>query len=264
MEEPELKLNLDYSNLKKEHHDNNQIKRTFKNKDKNEVNNNEIKMIINKNENNIFSYNYKVKLNNIILNNNNIKDRINEIELEMNKIIKTDSLNILIKNINQNLLKIKDDINNNNEIILNLLNNNNKKENNNINCNKENSVISEDKKYMNKIKSNFIIKKIFSICNEKDKLKLVKYNKNLQNKIGIKLINYKLFTGIYIEYESKEKGKEYFGYDGKLRFKGKYFNGKRNGRGKEYNNDDILIFEGEYLNGEKNGQGKEKWARKRI
>ena len=50
--------------------------------------------------------------------------------------------------------------------------------------------------------------------------------------MGVKLINYKLFTGIYIEYESKEKGKEYFGYDGKLRFKGKYLNGKRNGREK--------------------------------
>ena len=40
-------------------------------------------------------------MNDIILNNNNIKERINEIELEIEKIIKNDSLNIQIKNINQ-------------------------------------------------------------------------------------------------------------------------------------------------------------------
>ena len=200
-------------------------------------------------------------MNDIILNNNNIKERINEIELEIEKIIKNDSLNIQIKNINQNLIKIKEDINNSNEIIFNIIKNENKEEeNNNTNYNKENYSISENKKYLSDIKSNVIIRKIFSFCNEKDKLKIVKYNKNLQNKMGVKLINYKLFTGIYIEYESKEKGKgkEYFGYNGKLRFKGKYLNGKRNGRGKEYNYYDIKVFEGEYLNGEK------KWGRKRI
>ena len=31
-------------------------------------------------------------------------------------------------------------------------------------------------------------------------------------------------------------------------FEGEYLNGKRNGKGREYN-DEILIFEGEYLNG---------------
>ena len=39
--------------------------------------------------------------------------------------------------------------------------------------------------------------------------------------------------------------------------KEKYLNGKRNGKGKEYNDDGELIFEGEYLNGNKNGKGKE-------
>ena len=76
---------------------------------------------------------------------------------------------------------------------------------------------------------------------------MVKCNKNIQNKIGIKLINYKLFKGIYIEYESKEIVKEYYGDSGDLRFEGEYLNGKRNGKGKEYffNNidfDDELDF----------------------
>ena len=51
--------------------------------------------------------------------------------------------------------------------------------------------------------------------------------------------------------------KEY-NYKDKLIFEGEYLNGKRNGKGKEYNkNDGNLLFEGEYLNGEKNGKGKE-------
>jgi len=33
-------------------------------------------------------------------------------------------------------------------------------------------------------------------------------------------------------------------------FEGEYFNGKRNGQGKEYEFN-LLIFEGEYLNGER-------------
>ena len=40
-------------------------------------------------------------------------------------------------------------------------------------------------------------------------------------------------------------------YDGKLSFEGDYINGKKNGKGKEYNNDGELIYEGEYLNGER-------------
>ena len=33
-----------------------------------------------------------------------------------------------------------------------------------------------------------------------------------------------------------------------------YLNEKRNGKGKEYNNDGKLEFEGEYLNGKRNGK----------
>ena len=53
-------------------------------------------------------------------------------------------------------------------------------------------------------------------------------------------------------------GKEYYYDNGKLKFEGEYLNGKRNGKGKEYDYDGNLEFEGEYLHGEKwNGKVKE-------
>ena len=41
-----------------------------------------------------------------------------------------------------------------------------------------------------------------------------------------------------------------------MKFKGKYLNGKRNGKGREYNEDGQIIFKGEYLNDlQWNGKG---------
>ena len=56
------------------------------------------------------------------------------------------------------------------------------------------------------------------------------------------------------------KGREY-NDNADLIFEGEYLNlsGKRNGKGKEYNDDGELIFEGEYLNGKR-----WKWKCKRI
>ena len=83
------------------------------------------------------------------------------------------------------------------------------------------------------IKSSYFIKLIYTFVDEAQKLKLVKYIKNIQKNLDIGIINYKFFSGKYIIYES-------------------------NGFGKEYNNEnDTLLFEGEYLNGKKNGKGKE-------
>ena len=78
---------------------------------------------------------------------------------------------------------------------------------------------------------------------------MAKYNKNLQKKIDISIINYKFFSGKYIIYETKNKGKEYE-YNDKLLYEGEFLNGERYGKGKEYENNHI-IFEGEYLNGKK-------------
>ena len=133
----------------------------------------------------------------------------------------------------------------------------------------------------------FIEEILLSHLDLKIKLKVIKYNKKLKKQIDIKLINYKVYSGKYIVYETNIKGKEYDAYDdnllfegeylngerngkgkeystwnGKLKFEGEYLNGKRNGKGKEYYDKDIIEFEGEYLNGERNGKGKEYDERK--
>ena len=61
-----------------------------------------------------------------------------------------------------------------------------------------------------------------------------------------------------IIYELKNGTGKVKEYDyGRLEFEGEYLNGKRNGKGKEYDNYSKLKFEGEYLNGKRNGKGKE-------
>ena len=70
------------------------------------------------------------------------------------------------------------------------------------------------------------------------------------NEINFK--NYKFFRWRYIVYETKINGKEYDGFTEKLIYEGKYLNGKRNGKGKEYNEYGTLEFEGYHLNGKRN------------
>ena len=102
---------------------------------------------------------------------------------------------------------------------------------------------------LEKIKSSYFIKIIFSFVDEGQKLRLVRYNKSIQNNLDISIINYKFFKGNYIIYESNGIGKEYYGYDDTLIFEGEYLNGKRNGKGKEYDKyNGKLKFEDEYLN----------------
>ena len=106
------------------------------------------------------------------------------------------------------------------------------------------------------IKSSYIIKIVLSFIKEKHKLKLVKYNKSLQNKIDISIINYIYFSGKYIVFESNRIGIEYNSFNNKLIFEGEYLNGKINGKGKEYYDNGELEYEGEYLNGKRNGKAK--------
>ena len=110
---------------------------------------------------------------------------------------------------------------------------------------------------MENIKSDFFIEIIFKHTNEKTKLKLLKYNKYLQNLIGINIINYKVLSGKYIIFETNGKGKEYDGYENLLIYEGEYQKGERTGIGKEYDYNGTLRFEGEYLKGKRNGKGKE-------
>ena len=73
------------------------------------------------------------------------------------------------------------------------------------------------------------------LIDEKQKLKIVKYNKSLQNNIDINIYNYKLFTGKYIIYESNGIRKEYKAEDDKLIYEGEYLNGEKKEKGKNMN-----------------------------
>ena len=109
---------------------------------------------------------------------------------------------------------------------------------------------------LEKIKSIFFIKNLFSKVEDKRKLNLAKYNKSLQNIMSINLLNYEIFSQKYIIYKTKTKGKEYDRINELMIYKGEFLNGERNGKGKEYNYK-YIIFEGEYLNGKRSGKGKE-------
>ena len=108
------------------------------------------------------------------------------------------------------------------------------------------------------IKSQYILRIIIFRLREKRKLKLVKYNKNLQIKLDIKLLNYKIFSGKSITfYDNNKKGNIYDEYKNKLLFEGDVLNGQKNGKGKEYYDNGKIIYEGEFLNGYRNCKGKE-------
>ena len=102
------------------------------------------------------------------------------------------------------------------------------------------------------VKSSYFPKIIFSFLSSKRKLYIIKPNKKLQTQLEINIIYYKLFSGKYITYETKEKIIIYRAVNDQKLFAGEYFKGK----GIEYN--DFIKYEGEYLNGKRNGQGKEK------
>ena len=100
-------------------------------------------------------------------------------------------------------------------------------------------------KYLEDIKSSYIIKSIFLFLNEKQKLNLIIYNKQLQKIFGVDIKVYKKICTKYIIGERNGKGKEYSSNEDKLIFEGEYLNGKRNGKGKEYHENGKLRFEGE-------------------
>ena len=104
------------------------------------------------------------------------------------------------------------------------------------------------------IKSINILRKNFSLLNEKRKLKLIRYNKNLQSSNGINILNYMYYK------EAKKIGYTKHGImkdyndEGKLRFEGKYVYDYKM-KGKDYTSG-RLEYEGEYFYNKKwNGKG---------
>jgi len=110
---------------------------------------------------------------------------------------------------------------------------------------------------LNCVKSSYVLKLVLSFFYERKRLNLIKYNKKLQEILGVNIEMFKKISGRYIIGEKNGKGKEYMLNSNTLIFEGDYLNWKRNGKGKEYDNYGDIVFEGEYLNGKK-------WKRKRI
>ena len=99
---------------------------------------------------------------------------------------------------------------------------------------------------LRKIKSNFILKKVFIHLVIKKRLKVISYNKNIQKKLGLELVDFIRYSGK----RKEEKNGKIFEYDNfhlNSLFEGVYLNGKRNGEGTEYNDNREIIFEGDYL-----------------
>jgi len=62
---------------------------------------------------------------------------------------------------------------------------------------------------------------------DKTKLCLVKYNKKLQNNLGLKIEDYKKLSGKYVIKDTNGNGKEYLQDTKRLIFEGKYIDGKK-------------------------------------
>jgi len=107
---------------------------------------------------------------------------------------------------------------------------------------------------LREIKSSYIIQYIFSFLNENQKLIMIMHNKELQKKCSIDIEYYKKISRRQKFIEKNGKGKEYILGTNRLVFEGEYLNGRRNGKGKEYNYYGELEFEGEYLKGKRNAK----------
>ena len=107
------------------------------------------------------------------------------------------------------------------------------------------------------IKSSYIIENVFSFIEQKSQMKIVVHNKKLQYLLNFTLKIYKNISGIYRIIEKTGFGTEKSLKTNKIIFKGQYLNGKRHGKGTEYNSKGNKLFEGSYINGKKCGKGKE-------
>ena len=113
-------------------------------------------------------------------------------------------------------------------------------------------VKDNDETCLKKVRSKYIIENILSLLDEKKRLSMIKYNKQIQNHLELKIEDFKKISGRYIIGERNGKGKEYLLENNILIYDGEYLKGKRHGKGKEFNTiNGKIIFEGNFLNGKK-------------
>ena len=108
-----------------------------------------------------------------------------------------------------------------------------------------------------KIKSIFILKKVFINVENKRKLNIIVHNKKIQKKLGLNIFDFIRFSGRY-RVEESNRIKDYSLCENRLLFEGQYSNRNRNGFGKEFDEEGNIIFEGEYVDGKRwKGKAKE-------
>ena len=61
--------------------------------------------------------------------------------------------------------------------------------------------MKSNKDILNKIRSSYILKRIFENINQKNRLELIKYNKKFQKRLTIKLKDYKKYSETYTPIE---------------------------------------------------------------
>ena len=87
---------------------------------------------------------------------------------------------------------------------------------------------------LKKIRSSYILKKIFSFIYVNHKLDIIIYNKELQNKCGLDLEYYKFISQKYRTFEPNGIIKEFSKSTNNLIFQGKYINHRKEGEGIEF------------------------------
>ena len=176
--------------------------------------NNEMKILVYKNNKGTIIYSKNKlttelnnqKINDIISRNNKIKTIVNEVKTNigimniMNNNFLVNSMNIQFETIKKVLNNIQEDIQINNEKLKHFIKDDNNMRNNNYKINNKNLSLTDEKPLEN-VKSKYILKI------EKRKLKLIKYNKNLQNKKDIEITHYQFFVEdiSYMKRVEKEK-----------------------------------------------------------
>ena len=63
---------------------------------------------------------------------------------------------------------------------------------------------------LKKIKSDYILKKLFNMMEKYISLKIIRYNKNLQKRLNISIEDYKLYSTIEIELKIKDNDYGHF------------------------------------------------------
>ena len=117
--------------------------------------------------------------------------------------------------------------------------------------------MSDNGNILFRVKSRYIIKKIFTYITILGKARISLLNTKIHNLMNIDIEFIKKVSGKLKVAPENGRGKEYILDTDKVIFQGEYKNGKRSGKGKEYDKYGYLTYEGEYLKGKRNGIGKE-------